>query len=93
MSNGEFDNRHLSRWKSVTVLGVYESHLYLASIHMLRLKSKILLNPVQSCSKWIVFTANLVLSSFILFGKQSGPERIWLSLVLFLRFLKIKFLK
>ena len=46
-SNGEFDNRRLSRWKSVAVLGVNESQLYLASIYMLRLKSK---NHAQSCS-------------------------------------------
>ena len=53
-----------------------------------------MLNPVQSCSKWVAYTANLVLPYYILFGKQSGPERIRISLVLFvqLRFLKIKFL-
>ena len=56
---------------------------------------KTMLNPVQSRSKWIVYTANLVLSCFILFGKQSGPEHVRISLVLFLQlgFLKIKFLK
>ena len=78
MSNGEFDNRHLSRWNSVAVLGVNESQLYLASIYMLRLKSKY---HTQSC--------------LILFGEQSGPELVWISLVLFLQlgFLKIKFLE
>ena len=77
MSNGEFDNRHLSRWQRVAILGVNESQFYLASIYMLSLKSK---NHAQSCS--------------ILFEKQSGPERVPISLVLFLqlRFLKIKFL-
>ena len=90
MSNGE--NRHLNRWKSVAVLGANESQLYLASIYMLRLKSK---NHAQSCSILFKMDCLHCKSCSISFGKQSGPERIRISLVLFLQlgFLKIKFLK